>query len=389
MLNMSNIIIKKEKLRITEVSKRLREIYGNKEDTVQKAREKYQIFEEIELFPEVQKALKVIGRIRYNVIISKPEYSKLRRLEKDITEIERKKEQKKKNDFLKKLKKELAECKSELYEEILSYKIDFREMKLFKADLSETDLSGVDLSKANLFRADLSNANLGKANFSGAVLWEAVLDGTDLSGAIGIEAKQLRQAISLNEVKGLESRIKTQIRGIKMIEDSIMSIKQTRGYAFSPSRNRINAAVLIGIFIEDLYLVVYQVDDKKLGSIIAEMLSDQLKLFEIKEKSIFQKLANIDKKNYKKVAQSIRMQLENQSFSELCQFGRFLEQGILSTYENKMPKPGDVNKYLLIARKYKLPIGVLNNLEKLKTTSVAETSRNTSIAIKEIFLFSN
>lgn len=283
----------------------------------------------------------------------------------------------------------MAECKSELYEEILSYHIDFSKMKLFKADLSETDLSGVDLSKANLFRADLSNANLSKANLSGAVLWEAVLNGTDLSGAIGVEAKQLMKTISLNEVKGLEPRIKTQIMGIKMIEDSIMSIKQTRGYAFSPSGNRIIAAVLIGIFIEDLYLVVYQVDDEKLGSKIAEMLSNELKLFEIAEKSLFQKLVNIDKNNYEKVTEGIRIQLENQSFSELCQFGRFVEQGILSTYENVTPKLSDINKYLMIARKYNLPIGVSNNLEKLKKTGVAEKSRNISIAIKEIFLFSN
>lgn len=59
---------KEGKIRITEVSKKLRVIYGNKEDTAQKAREIYQIFEEIELFPEVQEALKVIGRIRYNYI---------------------------------------------------------------------------------------------------------------------------------------------------------------------------------------------------------------------------------------------------------------------------------------------------------------------------------
>ncbi|NIM15806.1 MAG: hypothetical protein GTO45_27765 [Candidatus Aminicenantes bacterium] len=262
-------------------------------------------------------------------------------------------------------------------------------MKLLKADLSEADLSGVDLSKANLFRVDLSNANLSKANLSGAVLWEAVLNGTDLSGAIGIEAKQLRQAISLNEVKGLETRIKTQIRGIQMIEDSIMSTKQTRGYTFSPSRNRINAAVLIGIFIEDLYLVVYQVNDEKLGSKIAEMLSNELKLFEIKEKSIFQKLVNIDKKNYKKVAQSIHKIFEGQAFFELFQIGRFVEQSILSTYENKTPKPSDVNKYLMITQKYKLPQGVLYNLRELKKTRVAEKSRNISIAIKEIFLFSN
>jgi hypothetical protein len=82
--------------------------------------------------------------------------------------------------------------------------------------------------------------------------------------------------------------------------------------------------------------------------------------------------------------------MERQSLSELFEFGCFLEQSILSTFENRRPHPEDIDKHQRIVQKYeykgKLPIGVFKELKKLKPTIEKETIKNICIAIKQIFL---
>ncbi len=165
------------------------------------------------------------------------------------------------------------------------------------------------------------------------------------------------------------------------------SIEDMETHAFSTSKNEIYAAVRIGIFVEDLSLLV-NTGEEELKTKITKMLNGELKIF-ISEKSSFpQYLANIDRKNYETIVQNIRALIEKRSLSELLQFGCFVEHSILSTYENKTPNQEDIDKYQRIAQKYKgkLPIGVFKELKKLKPTIEKEKSKNICIAIKQIFI---
>jgi len=184
----------------------------------------------------------------------------------------------------------------------------------------------------------------------------------------------------LNELQ--QRRIKNAQVGF--IADSIEDMET---YAFSPASDEVYAAVRIGIFVEDLSLLV-NTGEEELKTKITKMLSDELKIFISEKSPLLQHLINIDRKNYETIVQNIRALIEKQSLSELFRFGCFVEHSILSTYENKTPNQEDIDKYQRIAHKYKgkLPIGVFKELKKLKPTIEKEKSKNICVAIKQIFL---
>jgi hypothetical protein len=166
-------------------------------------------------------------------------------------------------------------------------------------------------------------------------------------------------------------------------------IESMGSHAFSPSRDEISAAVRAGIFIEDLSLVVNAGGNEELKTKISKMLSNELKImFKNETDSLFQDLENIEKKNFETVVQNIQKQIEKRPLSKLFGFGRFVELSILSTFENKRPQQGDIDKYQQILQKYKnkLPRGIFNQLKKLKPPGGIKESKKTFIAIKEIIL---
>lgn len=172
------------------------------------------------------------------------------------------------------------------------------------------------------------------------------------------------------------------------IEKIVEEIENRDVHAFSGSKGEIYAALRAGIFVEDLSLVVNAGGKNGLKTKIIKMLSRQLNVFAGEKSSLFQELANIERKNVEAVVKRIRELIEKRSFDDLFRFGRFLEQSILSTYENKTTKQEDIEKYQRILQKYKgkLPLGVFKELKKFKTTTSAEESKTICIAIKEILL---
>jgi hypothetical protein len=82
----------------------------------------------------------------------------------------------------------------------------FAVARLINADLSDASLIGADLrvaklGRANLGRAVLTDAKLDGTDFAEANLKGAVLKGTDLSGAYGLTAAQVREAIKDTSTK--------------------------------------------------------------------------------------------------------------------------------------------------------------------------------------------
>ncbi|MGD2089914.1 MAG: hypothetical protein PVH61_27305 [Candidatus Aminicenantes bacterium] len=170
------------------------------------------------------------------------------------------------------------------------------------------------------------------------------------------------------------------------IQQIVMDIENIEVQGFAPSGNKPAAAIRAGIFVEDLALVVHAGGNEDLKRKITKMLSSQLKMFANQENSLLRELAAIEKKNLPGIVQRIPDLLGHRSHVELFGFGRFIEHSLLLCFENKLPPPTDIEKYLATAREHSLPPGVLKNLEKLKTIKSVEQGKTSCIAIKNIFL---
>lgn len=170
------------------------------------------------------------------------------------------------------------------------------------------------------------------------------------------------------------------------IQQIVMDIENIEVQGFAPSGNKPVAAIRAGIFVEDLALVVHAGGNEDLKRKITKMLSSQLKMFANQENSLLRELAAIEKKNLPGIVQRIPDLLGRRSHVELFGFGRFIEHSLLLCFENKLPPPTDIEKYLVTAREHSLPPGVLKNLEKLKTIKSVEQGKTSCIAIKNIFL---
>lgn len=165
-----------------------------------------------------------------------------------------------------------------------------------------------------------------------------------------------------------------------------LDIENIGTQGFAPTGNKPAAALRAGIFVEDLTLVVNAGGNEDLKRKITKMLGSQLKIFTGAENPLLRELEDIEKKNLPGLVQRIQDLLKHRSLVELFRFGRFLEHSLLLTFEKKLPTPGDLEKYLTIAREQDLPQGVLKNLEELRTTKSVEQSKKYCIAIKNIFL---
>jgi len=176
---------------------------------------------------------------------------------------------------------------------------------------------------------------------------------------------------------------------IQYIEEGIKKMENAEKYAFSPSKdkNKVNAAIRTGFFIEDLHVLFQSSQKEELKTKIIGRFAEELKtIFANEAKSLLTELEIIKKENFKRMNKKMQTMLENQSLSEPYQFGRFMERSILSTFENKCSRKKEIKKYLLIAQKNNFPPGVLKDLEKLKNTTGVIENREICKGIKEVFL---
>jgi hypothetical protein len=154
---------------------------------------------------------------------------------------------------------------------------------------------------------------------------------------------------------------------------------------FFPYGDRDVTAVRIGIFWEDLSIVVKEQGEKTLKTNIQKLLTGQLKLFIDKTNPLMEAVTDVETGNLKNIESSIRQLMEKESLAELYLFGRFLERSLLATYEKKMPDRIEIIKYQRLAKEYKFSIGVLRGLSMLETAAGIEESRSICNNIVEIF----
>jgi len=146
------------------------------------------------------------------------------------------------------------------------------------------------------------------------------------------------------------------------------------------------SAVCIGIIVEDLLLFVEAPSDEDLFREVAEILHLELKnIFKNDIEKLFPGLSNIERKNLQKAAGSIEEQLANRSLSTPFRFGRFLEQTLLGTFEEKRSGAEEIDKYLKIARELEFAPGVVTRLEKLKEVTDLDRIRSLCKEIKRMF----
>lgn len=163
-------------------------------------------------------------------------------------------------------------------------------------------------------------------------------------------------------------------------------IMDMESVGFAPTADEKYAAVRAGVFVQDLSLLVETSGKQELQVKIAGKLSDELDIiFKSEATSLFPDLEQMEKKNLEKALQHIRELLEEHSLSELFQLGCFVEQTILSTFADERPQADDIRKYLPIARKHQLPVGVSKDLKKLKVSTRISEIRELSRNVRKIF----
>jgi hypothetical protein len=150
------------------------------------------------------------------------------------------------------------------------------------------------------------------------------------------------------------------------------SYAETGARTFVSPNDQAYAAVRVGIFIEDMSLLVDVSPEDPLKTKITRLMNSQLELFDIDPDT-----AGIDR---------IRQSMEGHKLSRLFRFGCFVERTFLSTFENKSPPTTDIDTYRQVARSFDLPIGVLKSLDKMSPGASAQEIRDACKNIKDIFL---
>lgn len=177
---------------------------------------------------------------------------------------------------------------------------------------------------------------------------------------------------------------------VKYIEDTTALLESRGVHSFVGSNNEMYAAVRAGIFTEELSLLVDYGGKEELRGKLVKWLINELKvLFSTGVDSLLPDLSNLEEGTFDAIVQRIRDMLEKRSLEELFQFGRFVEQGILSCTDGKRPLVEEVEKYRsLVASQYqdKLPPGVLKELNKFSAATGINESKEILTGIKDIFL---
>ena len=155
--------------------------------------------------------------------------------------------------------------------------------------------------------------------------------------------------------------------------------------AFFPSRDKIYEAVRAGIFVEELSLLIQTDAPEELRIKTRQILRAEINRLTGDKNSSVKEWSHPDQKNLQTMVRGIRELMEKYSLTELFLLGRFLEQSILSTFENKTHHKEDIERYQQISQTYKLPPGVFKRLERIKKTSDIQEIRNLLKEIEQVF----
>lgn len=170
------------------------------------------------------------------------------------------------------------------------------------------------------------------------------------------------------------------------IEKTVDRIEFKSSQALFPSTSRELAAVRIGIFVEDLALLVHAEHRSPLKENIIDILSSDLLLFVKEDHPILRELTDAHKGNLEKLVHKILVLMEDHSKGDLFRFGRFIESTYLGTYENKQPSAADIDKHKRVLRQHKeLPRGVSDEFQSINDSGKTKQSCK---SIKEIVIFS-
>jgi hypothetical protein len=160
--------------------------------------------------------------------------------------------------------------------------------------------------------------------------------------------------------------------------------RHTDHIGFGTDNKRVYVAVRLGIFREDLSLVIKS-GDTGLKNTIRKLLAAQLKLLAGEGHPLLLEVENINGENVTRLERGIRRLMEEKELSQWFGFGGFLERGVLESFDNRIPPAGDISKYRDMALNRGLPQGVTDNLETLGTVTDAAVYRELCLKIRTIF----
>lgn len=186
-------------------------------------------------------------------------------------------------------------------------------------------------------------------------------------------------------VKKIPENTKSNVAKIQYIEESIMKREGAVSYGFAKSRDSLKAAIRAGFFIEDLNIIINVTHTEKLRAKVYKMLSDELEIVLKEAGTPSPELEKIEKRDFKRIVNDVQDIMKQRSLFKAYQFGRFVERSILETFENRLPKQKDIERYLMIAQQYEFPQGVITNLENVQISAGPIENRKIWEKIKEIF----
>lgn len=177
---------------------------------------------------------------------------------------------------------------------------------------------------------------------------------------------------------------------VHYIEECVTEMEVRGINQFSGSKYPVYASIRAGIFVEEISVLVdYGGKAELRGKIVDRLITDLKVLFNDEAVSLLPDPAHLEEESFEMVVQRMGSMLEKRSLAKLFQFGRFVEQGILSSIDGKRPLVEEVEKYRqLIAGEYrdKLPAGVLKELSKFGVGTGINESKEILIGVKDIFL---
>lgn len=155
--------------------------------------------------------------------------------------------------------------------------------------------------------------------------------------------------------------------------------------SFSGNSDEIIAAVRAGIFVEELLVMVETAGKENIVTELNNRLTGHLKkIFKDQTRQLFPELGHIDRGNIKKLIKHIGLQLEKRKLRRFFSFGRFIEAGILSTFEGKTPRQADIEFYMEMVKTYDFPVGILNRLKTIASAPDAASAREHLLEIKKV-----
>jgi tetratricopeptide (TPR) repeat protein len=147
-------------------------------------------------------------------------------------------------------------------------------------------------------------------------------------------------------------------------------------------------AVRAGIFVEDLFLMLKNSDEKNMENTLA-LLNKELKLLlRDNYNKLFPAPVKAKEKELKKVVLVINESCEK-SLTEAFQFGCFVEKTIFNTFKAKCADKDEVMRFLKIAEKNTFHRDVIENLKRVNDITDIEKYRKIFLDIRDIYQFSD